>query len=72
MTYWTWMQIKNLALLPMTQGAKPPSLLIAALRGPQGQHQKPGENVLFPVDSLCTDLRHKIKRKVNMRKPYSP
>lgn len=61
---------QNLALLPVTQGEKPPFLLIAVLMGPQGQYQKPKEIVLFPVASLCTVLKHKIKRKLNMREPY--
>lgn len=55
----------------MTQGAKSPSLLIAALMTPQVNTKTHKETALFPVDCLCTILRHKIKRKVNMRKPYS-
>lgn len=59
MTYWTWMKIKNLALLPKI----PPSLLIAALMGLQGQYQNPKETVLFPVDPLFTILRRKEESK---------
>lgn len=47
MTCWTWMSIKNLALLPVTQKAKCPSVWAELLIGPQGWYHKHKEMFCF-------------------------
>lgn len=69
--YWTPVQFKNLAIHPLTPKPKPPSISVAVIVVAQGEYHKLEEVVLFLVDSLCTDLKHKIKRKVNTRKVYA-